>query len=87
MNKCGKIFIVGIGPGNLDEMTPKARLMIDSADVIVGYKTYVKLIEKIIGDKKVSASGMRQEIQFACTEIFHNAPLCRKSYEQLPTIA
>ena len=65
MNNCGKIFIVGIGPGNVDEMTPKARMMIDSADVIVGYKTYVKLIEKIIGDKKVSATGMRQEIQRA----------------------
>ena len=65
MNNCGKIFIVGIGPGNLDEMTPKARLMIDSADVIVGYKTYIKLVEKIIGDKKVLASGMRQEIQRA----------------------
>ena len=65
MNKCGKIFIVGIGPGNLDEMTPKARLMIDSADVIIGYKTYIKLIEKIIGVKKVSATGMRQEIQRA----------------------
>ena len=64
-NNCGKIFIVGIGPGNVDEMTPKARKLIDSADVIVGYKTYIKLIEKIIGDKKVLASGMRQEIQRA----------------------
>ena len=64
-NNCGKIFIVGIGPGNIDEMTPKARMMIDSADVIVGYKTYIKLIEKIIGEKKVLASGMRQEIQRA----------------------
>ena len=64
-NNCGKIFIVGIGPGNVDEMTPKARALIDSADVIVGYKTYIKLIEKIIGDKKVLASGMRQEIQRA----------------------
>ena len=64
-NNCGKIFIVGIGPGNVDEMTPKARKLIDSADVIVGYKTYIKLIEKIIGDKKILASGMRQEIQRA----------------------
>jgi len=64
-NNCGKIFIVGIGPGNVDEMTPKARALIDSADVIVGYKTYIKLIEKIIGEKKVLASGMRQEIQRA----------------------
>ena len=64
-NNCGKIFIVGIGPGNVDEMTPKARALIDSADVIVGYKTYIKLIEKIIGDKKILDSGMRQEIQRA----------------------
>jgi len=64
-NNCGKIFIVGTGPGNVDEMTPKARALIDSADVIVGYKTYIKLIEKIIGDKKVLDSGMRQEIQRA----------------------
>ena len=59
MNKCGKIFIVGIGPGNIDEMTPKARLMIDSADVIAGYKTYVKLIEKIIGDGYASRNSTR----------------------------
>lgn len=64
-NNCGKIFIVGIGPGNVDEITPKARNFIDAADVIVGYKTYVKLIEEIIGGKKILASGMRQEIQRA----------------------
>ena len=64
-NNCGKIFIVGIGPGNVDEITPKARKFIEAADVIVGYKTYIKLIEEIIGGKKILASGMRQEIQRA----------------------
>ena len=61
----GKISIVGIGPGNIAEITPKARLMIDAADVIVGYKTYIELISDITADKKILASGMRQEVQRA----------------------
>ena len=61
----GKISIVGIGPGNIAEITPKARLMIDAADVIVGYKTYIELISDITSDKKILASGMRQEVQRA----------------------
>ena len=61
----GKISIVGIGPGNIFEMTPKARALIDAAEVIVGYKTYIELIGELIADKKILASGMRQEIQRA----------------------
>lgn len=65
MDTCGKISVVGIGPGNLDEMTPKARTLINSADVIVGYKTYIELIGELTTDKKILASGMRQEVQRA----------------------
>jgi len=64
-NNCGKISVIGIGPGNLNEMTPKARALIDAADVIAGYKTYIDLIRDLIGDKKILASGMRQEVQRA----------------------
>ena len=65
MNTCGKISVVGIGPGNLDEMTPKVRALIDAADVIVGYKTYIELIGELTAGKKILASGMRQEVQRA----------------------
>lgn len=65
MDTCGKISVVGIGPGNLDEMTPKARTLINSADVIVGYKTYIELIGELTTGKKILASGMRQEVQRA----------------------
>ena len=41
----GSIVVIGIGPGSLSLMTPAAREAIESADVIVGYKTYLKLIE------------------------------------------
>lgn len=64
-NICGKISIVGIGPGNILEMTPKARAMIDAADVIVGYKTYIELISELTVGKKILASSMRQEVQRA----------------------
>ena len=65
MNTCGKISVVCIGPGNLDEMTPKVRALIDAADVIVGYKTYIELIGELTAGKKILASGMRQEVQRA----------------------
>ena len=59
----GKIFIVGTGPGVLDEMTPKARKAIELAEVVAGYNTYIKLIEKILGGKKIIGRAMMQEIE------------------------
>ena len=61
----GKIFVVGIGPGGLDEMTPKARKAIEEAQVVAGYNTYVRLIENILGEKKIIGRAMMQEIERA----------------------
>ena len=58
----GKISVVGIGPGSLDDMTYRARRTIEEATVVVGYKRYVELIEGIIKDKRVLDTGMTQEI-------------------------
>ena len=58
----GKISVVGIGPGSLDDMTYRARRTIEEATVVVGYKRYVELIEDIIKDKRVLDTGMTQEI-------------------------
>lgn len=58
----GKITVIGIGPGSLEEITPKARKAIEQAAVIVGYNTYIRLIETIITDKKVIGTAMMQEI-------------------------
>ena len=59
----GKIFVVGIGPGGLDEMTPKARSAIEAAEVVAGYNTYVRLVEKILGGKKIIGRAMMQEVE------------------------
>lgn len=56
------IYVVGIGPGNKKHMTLEALDAIEKSDVVVGYKTYVDLIEDLIEDKIVVKNGMRQEI-------------------------
>lgn len=62
---CGKISIVGIGPGNIFDMTPRAKNAIESAEIIAGYKTYLELIPELVAGKKIIATGMMQEIDRA----------------------
>lgn len=42
--RTGKLLLVGIGPGQLDQITPAAQTAIVSADVIIGYSLYIDLI-------------------------------------------
>ena len=58
----GKITVIGLGPGSLDDMTPKALKAIQQAEVVAGYNTYIKLIETLMEGKKVIGTGMMQEI-------------------------
>ncbi len=59
----GKLFLVGIGPGAPEQMTFKAREALARSTVVVGYKTYVKLIEQFLSRKKVVAGGMGGEVE------------------------
>ncbi|WIV11805.1 precorrin-3B C(17)-methyltransferase [Proteiniborus sp. MB09-C3] len=72
MKKIGKIYVVGIGPGNKEHMTLEAKNAIDKSDIIVGYKTYVDLLEDMIKDKEVASSGMKKEIE-RCAEALEYA--------------
>jgi len=65
----GKVYVVGIGPGSLFYITPKAINAIREAEVIIGYKTYINQIESLIKDKKVFAYGMTEEVKRAKTAI------------------
>lgn len=56
------IYVVGIGPGSKQMMTLEAIDVMEKAEVIVGYKTYINLITEFIQDKEVVSNGMRQEI-------------------------
>lgn len=58
----GKLTVVGIGPGGLEHLTPRAKEAISKAGVIVGYTRYVNLIASIIKDKDTLTSGMTEEV-------------------------
>ena len=57
-----KITVIGIGPGSLMDMTPRARKAIEDAQVVAGYHTYIKLVESLLEGKEVIGTGMMQEI-------------------------
>ena len=63
--KNGKISIVGLGPGNLLDLSPRARAAIEAAEIIAGYKTYINLIPELVEGKKIIATEMMQEIERA----------------------
>ncbi|MHB0981242.1 MAG: precorrin-3B C(17)-methyltransferase [Thermoleophilia bacterium] len=58
------IVAVGIGPGASAALTAEAAAALRRADVVVGYRPYIGMIEEILGpDTVVEASGMRQEVE------------------------
>lgn len=59
----GKLIVVGIGPGNYENMTVKADRALQSCDVIIGYHVYVDLIKDQYPDKEFMSTPMTKEAQ------------------------
>ncbi|WP_432646712.1 precorrin-3B C(17)-methyltransferase [Mitsuokella sp.] len=73
MAEKAKITVVGIGPGSLFDMTPRAREAIEHAEVVAGYTTYIRLIEPLLAGKEVIGTGMMQEIDRCRMAVEHAA--------------
>ncbi len=58
------ISVIGIGPSRQD-ITIRALNAIAHADVIIGYKAYIKQIEDLIDGKEIIKKGMGDEIERA----------------------
>ena len=63
----GELFLVGMGPGDLGGLTQRAREALERAQVVIGYSTYVKLLEEmgLLGDKELVRKGMTEELDRA----------------------
>jgi precorrin-3B C17-methyltransferase len=61
----GKLYVVGVGPGSHDHMTFRAKQVIEESQIIVGYETYVLLVEDLILGKEVYRYPMTQEVDRA----------------------
>lgn len=59
----GVLSVVGTGPGGVEHMTPEALRVIGEADVVVGFKSYLALIEPLIAGKEVISSAMTEEVK------------------------
>ncbi|ALC15418.1 adenosylcobyric acid synthase (glutamine-hydrolysing) [Desulfuromonas soudanensis] len=59
----GKLYVVGIGPGGAEHMTPAARAAIGAATTVVGYQTYLELLPELLEGKKLVSSGMMKEVE------------------------
>ena len=56
-----KISVVGIGPGEYEQMTIRAVRALEQCDVIIGYTVYVSLVEQYFPDKEMLTTPMRKE--------------------------
>jgi precorrin-3B C17-methyltransferase len=58
-----KIYVVGLGPGGIEDMTPRAKKAIEDSDLVIGYSTYIKLVQHYFPGKKFVSSGMKKEVE------------------------
>ena len=59
----GKLYIVGIGPGDEKTLTGAARQALDACDCICGYTLYVELLRPLYPDKPSYTTGMTGEME------------------------
>lgn len=58
----GALYIVGMGPGGMEELTARAAGVLKRADCVVGYKTYTGLLSPLLEGKEVHSTGMGDEV-------------------------
>ena len=58
-----KLYVVGIGPGNYENMTIRADRALQSCDTIIGYHVYVDLVKPWYPDKEFLTTPMTRETQ------------------------
>lgn len=63
MKQNKKLYVVGIGPGEYEQMTMKAVWVMESSQLIVGYTVYIDLIRPHFPDKEMMATPMMKEVE------------------------
>ena len=58
-----KVYVVGLGPGGVEQMTKRAQETLAVCDVIAGYNVYIDLIKDDYKDKEFLSTGMRKEVE------------------------
>ena len=59
----GMLYVIGIGPGGADQITPRAEAAIGRSTLVAGYALYIDLIRDLVAGKKVIRTAMRGEVE------------------------
>lgn len=57
----GKLRVIGIGPGSIENMSLRALKAIENSEVIVGYNKYIDMIKDLVENKELYSTGMKGE--------------------------
>ncbi|MBD2088464.1 precorrin-3B C(17)-methyltransferase [Microcoleus sp. FACHB-1515] len=64
IDRTGQLWLIGTGPGAIEQITPAARSAIAQADVVIGYSLYVDLVSPLLRPGQiVETSPITQERQ------------------------
>lgn len=58
-----KLYVVGIGPGNYEDMTIRAARALEESQVIAGYTVYVELVKEHFQGKEFLTTPMTRETE------------------------
>jgi precorrin-3B C17-methyltransferase len=58
-----KLYVVGLGPGEWNQMTQRAAEVLEECDVITGYDVYIDLIRDRFRHKKLISTPMKKEAE------------------------
>lgn len=58
-----KLTVVGIGPGNYENMTVRADLALQKCDVIIGYHVYVNLVKGFFTPPYETAQSLKTKLE------------------------
>ena len=58
-----RLYVVGLGPGGADYLTPQARRALEDCEVLCGYTTYMDLAGDFTAGKELVTTPMTQELE------------------------
>jgi precorrin-3B C17-methyltransferase len=64
-SSAGRLYVVGIGPGDAAQVTRQATEVLTSVDCIVGYEGYINLVRQWLPQGNFSSSAIGHEIERA----------------------
>lgn len=59
----GKVFVVGLGPGDSRRLTGEAQAALEAAEVLCGYTVYVDLVAHLYPEKERYTTPMKRELE------------------------